>query len=657
MESCPIATSMTQSGNVNLRWFVPQTEYSPLESTFEPLVNGERAFGAVYDAIVAAKHSVEIICWGFQPSMYFRRGDRNSLCIGELLARKGAEGVKVRVLCWYDSLHIAQYGENMTPGDNLGSSLNRLRSRDLDLRNEAQRELDDAWYSQARLSNVKQGRGPLELTQDFFNKLRFGGDPTNYFANVEFVTRDFGLLARAEIAWRVAMRGDDSERSRKTKAANATAMSAEPSHHQKMVLVDYEHPEMAMGFVMGHNMLDAYWDKDDHSHLRMHAQMGRNGLTPRQDISSRVTGRVLEALNLNFCEAWKMSTGIDLLPPRKAIACQLKPRSGFGQPLMTQVLRTQSQVGRQDIKQLYKKAANNVTQFIYIENQYFRWEPLAKLIKQTAVAHLEKGRDPGKDGPIHLFVVTNSSDAGMGDGTINTYRMLESLGRADVLPKVAEAERNDALDRELAKANQNVQYMQMALGSYNNDSRLASIPASAVENLKKRLEKAIAERDELARKISKQKQDNKTIVPTEVPGLKVHVCTLVAPDSPPGNWMDVYIHSKLMIVDDVFMTLGSANINTRSMEVDSELNICHEDAGITKPLRQSIWGIHTKGMGAQDDPAEAFKQWQLIINQNKSRLESNRASGGGHGASAPRYAPFASLVEFFRDSPKRSRLD
>ena len=34
----------------------------------------------------------------------------------------------------------------------------------------------------------------------------------------------------------------------------------------------------------------------------------------------------------------------------------------------------------------------------------------------------------------------------------------------------------------------------------------------------------------------------------------------------------VYIHAKLMIVDDVFFTLGSANLANRSMTVDSEIN-------------------------------------------------------------------------------------
>lgn len=71
--------------------------------------------------------------------------------------------------------------------------------------------------------------------------------------------------------------------------------------------------------------------------------------------------------------------------------------------------------------------------------------------------------------------------------------------------------------------------------------------------------------------------------------------------------MPVYIHSKLMIVDDVFTTHGSANLNTRSMMVDSELNICHEHPAFSRPLRQRLWGMHTNRMGAQDEPELAFK--------------------------------------------------
>ncbi|WP_236078710.1 phospholipase D-like domain-containing protein, partial [Paraburkholderia domus] len=138
-----------------------------------------------------------------------------------------------------------------------------------------------------------------------------------------------------------------------------------------------------------------------------------------------------------------------------------------------------------------------------------------------------------------------------------------------------------------------------------------------------------------------------------IPGLNVHICTLVPPDTPKGmQWDEVYIHSKLMIVDDVFVTHGSANINLRSMEVDSELNICHESMRVTQPLREKLWGIHTKGMGVGEkglngrlDAQRAFKSWDSIISKNKKRKSIEKNS------------PYASLVEFHRDDPSRSSWD
>ncbi|RFD30957.1 phospholipase, partial [Pseudomonas sp. GL93] len=149
-----------------------------------------------------------------------------------------------------------------------------------------------------------------------------------------------------------------------------------------------------------------------------------------------------------------------------------------------------------------------------------------------------------------------------------------------------------------------------------------------------------AQRDEQIKAV-----EDTTIGPREVPGLKVHLCSLVAPDSPAGKeWMPVYIHSKLMIVNDVFTTHGSANINTRSMMVDSELNIAHEWAEVTRALRRRLWEMHTDKRGAQDDPAAAFKAWQDIINNNK-RLQKDRE------------APDAPLVEFYYGEATLKDLD
>ena len=150
--------------------------------------------------------------------------------------------------------------------------------------------------------------------------------------------------------------------------------------------------------------------------------------------------------------------------------------------------------------------------------------------------------------------------------------------------------------------------------------------------------------DELDRQI-REVNESTIMADLNIPNLKVHICSLVAPDSPPGEkWMPVYIHSKLMIVNDVFTTHGSANINTRSMQVDSELNIAHEWASVTQALRRRLWGMHTKGLGAQDDAEQAFDAWKEIIKENKNRQKDKDV-------------PHAPLVEFFYEQAKLRNKD
>jgi len=56
-------------------------------------------------------------------------------------------------------------------------------------------------------------------------------------------------------------------------------------------------PHACTGFVMGHNMLDEYWDTNGHGFRRCNDPcFGRNGARPRQDFSSRITGPMLGAL-------------------------------------------------------------------------------------------------------------------------------------------------------------------------------------------------------------------------------------------------------------------------------------------------------------------------------------------------------------------------
>jgi phosphatidylserine/phosphatidylglycerophosphate/cardiolipin synthase-like enzyme len=53
-------------------------------------------------------------------------------------------------------------------------------------------------------------------------------------------------------------------------------------------------------------------------------------------------------------------------------------------------------------------------------------------------------------------------------------------------------------------------------------------------------------------------------------------CYFTLPDGAPDETRATYVHSKLMAVDDTFLTVGSANLTNRSMSYDSELHASWE---------------------------------------------------------------------------------
>lgn len=55
-----------------------------------------------------------------------------------------------------------------------------------------------------------------------------------------------------------------------------------------------------------------------------------------------------------------------------------------------------------------------------------------------------------------------------------------------------------------------------------------------------------------------------------------------------GEELPTYIHSKLFLVDDRFLSVGSANMNNRSMGYDTELNVSWEAAATETELVESI---------------------------------------------------------------------
>jgi phosphatidylserine/phosphatidylglycerophosphate/cardiolipin synthase-like enzyme len=54
----------------------------------------------------------------------------------------------------------------------------------------------------------------------------------------------------------------------------------------------------------------------------------------------------------------------------------------------------------------------------------------------------------------------------------------------------------------------------------------------------------------------------------------------------------IYVHAKIGIVDDRWLTLGSANLNEHSLFNDTEMNVVACDAELARGTRVRLWAEH-----------------------------------------------------------------
>jgi phosphatidylserine/phosphatidylglycerophosphate/cardiolipin synthase-like enzyme len=90
---------------------------------------------------------------------------------------------------------------------------------------------------------------------------------------------------------------------------------------------------------------------------------------------------------------------------------------------------------------------------------------------------------------------------------------------------------------------------------------------------------------------------------------RLHFFTLAA--SAPGagdgaaRYRPIYVHAKVAVVDDLWATMGSANLNSRGMSHDAEMNVSALNAGFARSLRLALWREHLDGTAGSTDVAFA----------------------------------------------------
>lgn len=106
-------------------------------------------------------------------------------------------------------------------------------------------------------------------------------------------------------------------------------------------------------------------------------------------------------------------------------------------------------------------------------------------------------------------------------------------------------------------------------------------------------------------------------------------CTLVSPDG--GQGKPVYVHAKIGIVDDRWLTIGSANLNEHSLFNDSEVNVVTGDEDLARDTRQRLWAEHleVEREAVSGDPTEVIdSQWKPIAKEQLERAA--RGEGPTH---------------------------
>lgn len=567
---------LSREANISKQWLLENINNPwdhPISANhLDFFVCASNAFPKIVADIQAAEKTVDLVCWGFDPGMEIgtRQGGTwpRGLTYGDLLSQVAANGRIVRLMVWYPAGIGKQLGlmANNLPGytnkDELQRVIRAFNDKD---------DPDLANYYKAFSQTPERAKHCV----DWWEKAITGQMPNLHVRH------------RCQSADSVeqSMQGETNGYT----SIEIAGLKKVPTHHQKPILIDYECPgPTSVGYVMGLNSTTDYWDTPKHIYddpLRGYQWEGTTDtsnlnlrLKPYRDYAIRVQGPALFCLNRNFSTAWDLAKKEwDTTPSAGSLSAlrarfkgdQFVPPAGSDKHI-SQIVRTQPEEKDKTIQDTYWLATSQARNYIYIENQYFQHTPWAEHLKAMRLKYTQGMKNAKAPLPVPaLFVFILIPEPEKGGMVPRTYDTIAELGEGKSIKKYDDGVKssremqpkaNDSFFEKFAK-----NLSQSDLGAQIGN-RLA---AGDVLDSAARAPVSAADLRAL--------------------GIQVLIGKLYTQGSR-GKCREIYIHSKLMIIDDAFFTLGSANLNLRSMAGDSEINIACMDKTLPRTMRQTIWG-------------------------------------------------------------------
>jgi phosphatidylserine/phosphatidylglycerophosphate/cardiolipin synthase-like enzyme len=522
----------------------------------EPLVDGSDTFKAMEDSIVVAQECVYLTIWYFQPSMKLQSPSARSLVLPPLPGKKREQPLRtwMDLLCYVVRVKGAEVRIILTDFDPVFSLHHRHAWQ-------AYRMLCELVTTKIEAGKRRQFQVICSLhtaTTGFLEdrmKEKLNTTIKRLNQNRRKVKK---LLNNRPGLWKYIRYNPKTKKYELNTDQDFDVHVA--SHHQKTCIVDE-----SVAFCGGLDVQFARLDNKEHKNQNK---------MPWHDVHCRLNGAPVGDLKRNFIGRWNAE--IERFQDFVESANNDRPRGPSSLPIISvtplkesvssitttpgeasvQVLRTLTEEGklptpsilRDDIEKVYKKALQQATKYVYIENQYLRALEIAEWLL-----------DRRKDKPDLQVII--------------------------VLPVAPEEARARVLD-EATRHGLALQYevLKRLQDGFKGNLGIYSMVQRA---------------------------------PAPKPLLTNHL-----------NSRMIYVHSKVLIVDDVFCVIGSANANLRSFRVDTELAIGWFDEPGVKRFRKNLWQELLGSPKTMETwkPENYVKEWDEIAKKNQ-KLRPRRRRG------------------------------